>query len=123
MSIESIHLFKKDDFTSLGIALADAYLLIEKFSKTKDSRAAVLKSFMLNSSRQRQQVNESYSRQKHVKPTVNIAFTWSDYCYKDHRYKQKRKASGGGKNLFASFAPTSFFFQEEKWKWKVFKFT
>ncbi|XP_057289676.1 uncharacterized protein LOC130612388 [Hydractinia symbiolongicarpus] len=113
VSCESLHLFQKEDFTSMGIALPNYYLIPEKFSinqKNKLQRASVLKSFILHSKR-----NKTSNRKLIRSKTEMIT---------EARYKQVRESSGGGRKakvlkLSSSYEETlnvarNFFFSNGK---------
>ncbi|XP_057290565.1 uncharacterized protein LOC130613243 [Hydractinia symbiolongicarpus] len=86
VSCESLHFFQKEDFTSMGIALANYYLMPEKFSinqKNELQRASVLKSFMLLSKRNKT------SNTKLIRSKTEMIT--------EARYKQVRESSGEGR--------------------------
>ena len=98
MCSESFDLFKKEDFLAMGIALGDTYLLMQKFSKTKEvpslDRAKRLKSLLQSSNRKGKDNFEGSKRSKPI--TLSTHFVWHHYCEKECRYKQVRENSGGG---------------------------
>ena len=83
---ESIHLLTVEDFTSLGVGLADARLLIEKY-KT-DVRASHLADMV---AAVRGNVNKKKRENK-----VRILYSWHHFSAKTKSYSQVKLSNGGG---------------------------
>ena len=84
-----------DDFQKLGIALADARLLVEKF-KANDNASEL--SDLLTSVR-----SKGPAKRKKVIRHYNVEFAWYDWCAPKKRYSVVQQKYGGGarKNKFS----------------------
>ena len=94
MTNQNINLFRRSDFTNMGIALGDAYLLLEKLggNKIDKSKTELLKTF-LGSNTTRSLAKATQNRKRPAELTVY--FSWYQFDVEKNRYAQVR--TGGGR--------------------------
>ena len=74
--------FAKDDFTDMGIALADAYKLMIEFNYESKTRLEKISNLM-STARSRQENSKTSLSRKRIKPLeIWVVFTWYNFDLK-----------------------------------------
>ena len=92
--MESIHLLHVEDFKALGVGLADARLLVEKY-RTK-IRESELKRMAHAVRTGNDSIQGNKSKKKKDNQNINVEFMWHHWDSKLKRYKPVRLCNGGG---------------------------
>ena len=93
-------MFKRDDLLEIGIALADVYVILDKFSSNRNTataRAEQLKSFLASSRSKQGYTTHSYPKKRSKASSLTVTFTWHNYDNKKKKYAQVREQMGGGR--------------------------
>lgn len=90
MSTATIHLFQKDDFVQMGMALAHVYLLTDNFA-TEQKKAKLGE--LVKSAR----VSYNEKSLKNKKGKVMVTLNWYHFNEKKNKFCQIKEINGGGK--------------------------
>ena len=93
-----LHLFKNNDFRSMGIALAHVYRLRQQFSQINET-AERLKTLLSTAKSSAQAKNANCLRKRAFPQKLSVCFTWYHYHPKKERYTQVREQQGGGRRV------------------------
>ena len=94
--METVNLFSKNGFMEMGLAMAHAYQIKEKFSN-KQSKAERLQT-LLESARKRkdQRAGVGSSKQRKKKAELSVNLNLYQFDPNQNRYTQLKAARGGG---------------------------
>ena len=93
-----LHLFKNNDFLSMGIALAHIYQLRQQFSQINET-ADGLKTLLSTAKSSAQAKNANCPRKRACPQKLSVCFTWDHCDQKKERYTQVREQLVGGRRV------------------------
>ena len=93
-----LHLFKNNDFRSMGIALAHVYQLCQQFSQINET-AERLKTLLSTAKSSAQVKNANCPRKGAFHQKLSVCFSWYHYDPKKERYTQVQEQRGGGRRV------------------------
>ena len=92
--METVNLFTKNDFMEMGLAMAHAYQLKEKFSN-KTSKAEKLQ-LLLTTARKRKDRTGGSMMQRKKKSELSVNLNLFEFDSMQNRYSQLKATRGGG---------------------------